>query len=69
MFMVNVSLALTSKMHETYSVNDLKARFRGYKYVEETLKLLPQIPEPIFIEQVYAKISALGSINMLPKAA
>ena len=69
MFMVNVSLALISKIQQTYSVNDLKARFRGYKYAAETLKLLPEIPEPIFIEQVYARISALGSVNVLPKAA
>ncbi len=69
MFMVNVSYALIAKIQQTYSVNDFKARFRGYKYAEATLKLLPEIPKPIFIEQIYARISALGSINVLHKAA
>ena len=30
-----------------YSVLDLKADCRGYKYVEETIKLLPEKPEPV----------------------
>jgi len=65
MFMVNVSLALISQIHKNYSVNDLKARFRGYKYVQETFKLLPEFPEPIFIEQIYSRIASLGSVNVL----
>ncbi len=51
------------------SVNDLKAMFRGYKYVQETFKLLQEIPEPIFIEQIYAGIAGLGKINVQPKPA
>lgn len=66
MFMVNVSLVLIKQFRPTYpsfSVNDLKAHFRGRKYVSETLKLLPQLPEPIFIDQIFAYIAQLGSIN------
>jgi len=66
MFMVNVSLVLIKQFRPTYpsfSVNDLKAHFRGRKYVTETLKLLPQLPEPIFIDQIFANIAQLGSIN------
>lgn len=66
MFMVNVSQALMCHFRPTYptfSVNDLKAHFRGRKYVVETLKLLPQRPEPIFIDQIFANIAQLGSIN------
>ena len=66
MFMVNVSQALIQSFRPTcptFSVNDLKAHFRGRKYVTETLKLLPQIPEPIFIEQIFANIAHIGSIN------
>ncbi len=37
------------------SVLDLKARFRGYKYVDEMLKLLPQKPEPILLPTSSAK--------------
>ncbi|NIU09885.1 MAG: transposase [Phycisphaerae bacterium] len=66
MFMVNVSQVLIRHFRPacpTFSVNDLKAHFRGHKYVTETLKLLPQMPEPIFIDQIFANIAQIGSIN------
>ena len=66
MFMVNLSQVLLSHFRPTcptFSVNDLKAYFRGRKYVAETLKLLPQRPEPIFIDQIFAQIAQIGSIN------
>ena len=66
MFMVNVSQALIRHFRPTcptFSVNDLKAHFRGRKYVTETLKLLPQMPEPIFIDQIFTSIAQLGRIN------
>jgi hypothetical protein len=66
MFMVNVSQALIRHFRPTcptFSVNDLKAHFRGRKYVTETLKLLPQMPEPIFIDRIFANIAQIGSIN------
>jgi putative transposase len=66
MFMVNVSQVLIRHFRPTcptFSVNDLKAHFRGRKYVSETLKLLPQMPEPIFIDQLFANIAQIGRIN------
>lgn len=66
MFMVNLSQVLCRHFRPTcptFSVNDLKAHFRGRKYVTETLKLLPQMPEPIFIDQIFANIAQIGSIN------
>ena len=66
MFMVNVSHVLLRHFRPTwpaFSVNDLKAHFRGHKYVTQTLKLLPQLPEPIFIDRIFAKIAHIGSIN------
>jgi putative transposase len=66
MFMVNVSQTLLRYFRPTcpaFSVNDLKAHFRGRKYVTETLKLLPQMPEPIFIDQIFTNIAQLGRIN------
>jgi len=66
MFMVNLSQAMIRSFQPTYptfSVTDLKAHFRGRKYVSETLKLLPQIPEPIFIDRIFANIAQIGSIN------
>ena len=66
MFMVNLSQVLLRHFRQAcpaFSVNDLKAHFRGRKYVTATLKLLPQEPEPIFIEQIYANIAQLGRVN------
>jgi hypothetical protein len=66
MFMVNVSQALIRPMRTqwpAFSVNDLKAWFRGQKYVVETLQLLPEPPDSIFIDQVVAHMAALGRIN------
>ncbi len=68
MFMVNLSKVLIRHFRPncpTFSVNDLKAHFRGCKYVSETLKLLPHRPEPIFIDQIFANIAQIGSINRL----
>jgi putative transposase len=72
MFMVNVSHALLRSMHTHWpacSVHDLKAWFRSRKYVVETLKLLPEMPEPIFIDQAIAQMAALGRINHAVDAA
>jgi hypothetical protein len=44
-------------------VNDLKTWFRSRKYVVETLKLLPEMPEANFIDQAIAQIAQLGRIN------
>ena len=68
MFMVNVSHVLLRHFRptcSTFSIIDLKAHFRGHKYVSETLKLLPQFPEPIFINQIFANIARIGSINLV----
>jgi hypothetical protein len=72
MFMVNVSHALMRPMRPHWpecSVNDLKAWFRSRQYVVETLTLLPEMPEPIFIDQAIAHIAALGRVNHAVNAA
>ncbi len=72
LFMVNLSRAMIVDFrneHANFSVNDLKAHYRGVKYVEEVLKLLPAQAEPILIEAVFSNVLALGSVNVLPKAA
>ncbi len=66
-FMVNLSQVLINGMREKipeFGVTDLKAHYRGQKYVEEVLKLLPEMPEQILIDQIFTEIGALGSINM-----
>jgi putative transposase len=65
-FMVNVAQILRQQwrpLRTDFSVLDLKAHFRGLKYVAETLKLLPQKPEPIVSQQIAAKIALLGAVN------
>jgi hypothetical protein len=66
LFMVNVSHALMRPMRaqwSAFSVNDLKAWFRGQTYVIEALKLLPEPPDANFIDQVVSKMAALGRVN------
>jgi putative transposase len=65
MFMVNSTAALRRcPAFSPMSVLDLKAWFRAAKYVRETLKLLPQKPEAIFIEQAVTEVSSLGRVNI-----
>lgn len=66
MFMVNLSHALIRPIREewpAFSVNDLKAWFRGRTYAIELLKLLPESPGSIFIDQVVAHMAELGRVN------
>ncbi len=66
LFMVNLSHALMRPLRTEWpelSVNDLKAWFRSRKYVVETLQLLPEMPEPLFIDQAIAKMAELGRVN------
>jgi putative transposase len=66
MFMVNLSQTLMRPMRQEwplFSVNDLKAWFRGRKYAAELLKLLPEPLNSIFIDQVVPQIAALGRVN------
>jgi putative transposase len=66
LFMVNVAHLLLKpfhKDHPQFGILDLKAYFRGHKYVGETFKLLPQKPEPIVMAQMFDHIARLGSIH------
>lgn len=66
LFMVNVSYRLLRDFRQEtprFGVLDLKAHFRGYKYVTETLKLLPQMPDPILLEQIFDTVGQIGRIH------
>ncbi len=55
LFMVNVAYRLRADLRQQdpdYSVLDLKADCRGYKYVAETIKMLPEKPEPGLLGQI-----------------
>jgi putative transposase len=47
----------------TFSVLDLKAYCRGYKYVTETIKMLREKPDPILISEIFRQVACLGSIH------
>ena len=66
MFMVSVSAKLTDTFrceNIEYSVLDLKSQDRGLKYVDEILKILPQKPEPIVIQQITEHLGSIGAIH------
>ena len=66
LFMVNVAYRLRADIHPRdpdYSVLDLKADCRGYKYVEETIKMLPEKPEPVLFAKILNQVAGLGRIH------
>jgi putative transposase len=69
LFMVNVAYRLRADRHPrdpAYSVLDLKADCRGSKYVEETIKMLPEKPEPILLAKIRNQVAGLGRIHAAP---
>jgi len=67
LFMVNVSHLLLRHFRQTYGTDsgilDLKAFWRGIKYAQETLKLLPQSPDPILLTNIVKNVTRLGRIH------
>jgi putative transposase len=65
-FMVNLSHALITdvrKYNPLFGVQDIKVYFRACKYLDETLKLMPEKPDPILIQQIFKEITTIGKIN------
>jgi putative transposase len=66
LFMVNVAYRLRADVHARdpdSSVLDLKADCRGYKYLEETIKMLPEKPEPVLFAKILNHVAGLGRIH------
>jgi DDE superfamily endonuclease len=66
LFMVNFSYALLQPLRQhnpDYSVLDLKSHYRGYRYASETIKMLPQKPDPILLAEIFLQIARLGAIH------
>jgi hypothetical protein len=66
LFMVNVSQRLLADLRPTdpeCSLLDLKALWRGAKYVTEAIKMLPEKPEPILLARIFSRLAALGRMH------
>ena len=66
LFMDNLSQVLLRHFRQSHpysGILDLKAYFRAAKYFEETIKMLPQKPEPILFEQIFGRVAFLGCIH------
>jgi putative transposase len=66
LFMGNVAYRLRTESHQhapDYSVLDLQADCRGYKYVEETIQMLPEKPEPVLFAKILHQVAGLGRIH------
>jgi putative transposase len=66
MFMVNLVAVLLRDSRQKdpqWSVLDLKAHYRGYTYVLETIKLLPDAPDEHIMAQLFRQVARLGQIH------
>ena len=66
LLMVSLSAVLVKEARESdpqCSVLDLKASFRGSKYVAETLKLLPEKLDEGLIARIVCQVASLGRIH------
>ena len=70
LFMVNLSQTLLREFRHTNpesGILDLKAYFRAAKYFEETIKMLPQKPDPILFEQIFGHLTAFSCVHSTKK--
>jgi putative transposase len=66
LFMVNLSQRLLGdrrSIDPATSILDLKALYRGTKYVAEAIEMLPTKPEPILLTRIFNKLASLGRIH------
>jgi len=65
-FMVNFSSILLHRFRQTnpeFSILDLKSHYRGYRYVSETIKLLPHKPDGVLLAEIFQQIARLGMVH------
>lgn len=66
LFMGNFSYALLQPFRQSqpdYSILDLKAYYRGYRYASATIKMLPEKPDAILLANIFQHIAQLGAIH------
>jgi hypothetical protein len=69
LFMVNLVERVLRELRQRepeMSVLDLKAHCRGAKYIEETIKLLPERPDASLLERIVTKVIGIGRIHAAP---
>jgi putative transposase len=67
LFMVNLSQALLRSLRATdpeCSLLDLKALYRGTKYLAEAIEMFPTKPEPDLLARILTRLAALGRIHV-----
>ena len=67
LFMVDLSQPLLDQLRAVDpagSILDLKAFYRGAKYVAEAIEMLPQKPEPLLLARIFDRLAALGRIHI-----
>lgn len=67
--MVNLSHIMLKpyrKQTPDFSVRDLKVLFRARRYLDETIKLLPEKPPPHLVSRIWQRLTRLGSIRARP---
>ena len=67
--MVNLSQAMLKPYRQQdsdFSVRDLKAQIRAQRYLSETIKMLPETPEPDLISRIWQRLAQFGSIRTRP---
>jgi len=67
--MVNLSTIMLKPYRDqdpNFSVLDLKAQFRAQRYLSETIKMLPEMPEPDLISRIWQRLSRFGGIRTRP---
>lgn len=68
-FMVSCSQKIREQIRrngrDDLSILDLKALYRGVRYADELIKLLPQKPEAILISQILNRVANIGAIHPL----
>ena len=71
LFMVNLACRLLQDVRQNdpdCSLLDLKAYCRGCKYVNVTIKMLAQKPEPVLLAQIFSQVARLGRIHIAQPA-
>jgi putative transposase len=66
LWMVNLSQLLLDPYRSddpAFSVLDLKAHYRGYRYVSETIKMLQQKPDADLLAAIFLQVACLGRIH------